>query len=234
MPTRLPVVLIAVVALAMLSSCGDEGESARDTSSQAATSEPSQSSSGDGSGISCDYPDDGSEPAKQVEPPQAEATVTGKVAVTISTSAGDIAAKLDADAAPCTVNNFLSLADQSYFDDTQCHRLTTQGIFVLQCGDPTASGMGGPGYTIPDELSGEETYPAGTLAMAKTAFPDSGGSQFFMVYGDTALPPEYTVFGHLDGASVKTLEGVAEKGTSTGDPDGPPKETVTIQSVTER
>jgi len=103
---------------------------------------------------------------------------------------------------------------------------------VLQCGDPTATGTGGPGYTIPDELSGEETYPAGTLAMAKTPYPDSGGSQFFMVYEDTPLPPNYTVFGTVDPEGVEVLREIAEKGTANGGPDGPPTETVELESVT--
>src|SRR5690606_21777336 len=111
--------------------------------------------------------------------PPAEPTASGTVPATIRTSAGDLAVSLDADAAPCTVNSFLSLAQQGYFDETPCHRLTTSGIFVLQCGDPTGTGTGGPGYEFPDELTGSETYPAGTLAMAN-AGPDTNGSQFFV------------------------------------------------------
>jgi peptidyl-prolyl cis-trans isomerase B (cyclophilin B) len=166
-----------------------------------------------------------------VEPPAGEPTADGKVQVTISTSAGDVGATLDADAVPCTVNSFLSLADQGYYDDTECHRLTTQGIFVLQCGDPTGSGAGGPGYSFPDELEGDESYPAGTLAMANRG-TDTHGSQFFMVYDDTQLPAAYTVFGTIDDAGLKVLGDVAAKGTANGSPDGPPKEQVQIQSVT--
>ena len=163
-----------------------------------------------------------------------ELTVEGEVEVSITTNVGDIDAVLDADTTPCTVNSFVSLADQGYFDGTECHRLTIapSTIFVLQCGDPTATGTGGPGYTIPDELSGEETYPAGTLAMAKTPYPDSGGSQFFMVYEDTPLPPNYTVFGTVDPEGVEVLREIAEKGTANGGPDGPPTETVELESVT--
>ena len=103
---------------------------------------------------------------------------------------------------------------------------------MLQCGDPLASGMGGPGYTIPDEVDGSETYPAGTLAMAKTMAPDSGGSQFFMVYESTPLPPDYTVFGTLDAASTKVVKDIAARGTDTGKGDGGPKVPVTITDVT--
>ena len=144
---------------------------------------------------------------------------------------GDIGVTLDGGAAPCTVNSFLSLADQGFYDDTQCHRLTTAGIFVLQCGDPTGSGAGGPGYSFPDELTGKEQYPAGTLAMAN-AGPDTNGSQFFLVYDDTQLPPSYTVFGQMDDAGLDVVKQVAKKGTANGSPDGPPATDVTIKSVT--
>lgn len=181
----------------------------------------------------CTYSPDGQGAAKKVTAPPSDPSATGEVPVTISTSAGDLKVTLDADAAPCTTNSFLSLAEQSFFDGTRCHRLTTQNIFVLQCGDLTGTGAGGPGYSFPDELKGTETYPAGTLAMAN-AGPDTNGSQFFIVYADTPLPPKYTVFGHLDEESTKIVAGIAADGTTTGGPDGPPKTPVTITAVTER
>ena len=221
MHARLLAVLLAAVCASVLVSCGDDSSSSSDSS---------DSTSGS-SAASCQYPEGGGAPAKEVEPPPGEATASGDVDVTIATSAGDVGATLDAEAAPCTVNSFLSLADQGYFDSTLCHRLTTGGIFVLQCGDPTGSGAGGPGYSFPDELAGDETYPAGTLAMAN-AGPDTNGSQFFMVYDDTQLAPDYTVFGQIDDAGLKVLGDVAAKGTANGSPDGPPKENVQIESVT--
>ena len=219
MRARLSPVLIALLCATVLVSCGDDSNTSAD-------------SSGGGSGTTCDYTKGGGAPARQVDPPPAEATESGDVEVTISTSAGDIGATLDAAAAPCTVNSFLSLADQGYYDDTPCHRLTTAGIYVLQCGDPSGSGAGGPGYSFPDELSGDEQYSGGTLAMAN-AGPDTNGSQFFMVYQDTQLPPDYTVFGSIDDAGLKVLDAVAKKGTATGDPDGAPKEKVQIESVSQ-
>jgi peptidyl-prolyl cis-trans isomerase B (cyclophilin B) len=226
----------ALMTLSLLAACGNEADNdeAVDPSTGASTPSESETSSEEAAaGTTCEYPEDGSEPAKAVEPPPAEATATGTVSGTIATNVGDIAVELDADRAPCTVNNFVSLAEQGYFDDTQCHRLTTQGIYVLQCGDPTASGMGGPGYTIADEVDGSEKYGPGVLAMAKTSAPDSGGSQFFMVYADSGvLPPDYTEFGTFDEAGVKLLEEVAAKGTAEGGPDGSPKEAVTISAVT--
>ena len=101
---------------------------------------------------------------------------------------------------------------------------------MLQCGDPTATGMGGPGYSFDDELSGEETYPAGTLAMAN-AGPNTNGSQFFIVYDDTQLPPSYAVFGQLGEAGLEVVQGIAEKGAQGGAPDGP-RQGRTIESVT--
>ena len=220
MRARLLAVLLAVLCASALVSCGDES----------ATSSDSPDSSG-GGGATCEYPEGGGAPARDVEPPPGESTATGDVDVTISTSAGDVGAALDAEAAPCTVNSFLSLAEQGYFDESPCHRLTTDGIFVLQCGDPSGVGSGGPGYSFPDELTGDEKYKAGTLAMAN-AGPDTNGSQFFMVYDDTQLAPDYTVFGSIDKAGLEVLSGIAAKGTANGAPDGPPKEPVQIQSVT--
>ena len=213
--------LVAVVAGSALAGCSDDSsDTARDPA-------PSREATGE----VCSYTSDGSQPVKEVDLPPENATVSGDVPVVIESNAGEIPATLDADATPCTVNSFVSLADQGYFDGTTCHRLTTQGIYVLQCGDPTASGAGGPGYTFEDELSGKETYEAGTLAMAN-AGADTNGSQFFIVYEDSQLPPSYAVFGHVDAAGLKVVREIAEKGTKTGAPDGPPKETVGIESVT--
>ena len=213
--------LAAAVALLALAGCGDDSSSdstASDTPSREAT------------GPACNYTEDG-QAAKDVDLPPDHAAVSGDEAVTIKTNAGDIKATLDADTTPCTVNSFVSLADQGYFDSTTCHRLTTQGIYVLQCGDPTGSGAGGPGYSFEDELSGKETYGPGTLAMAN-AGPDTNGSQFFIVYGDSPLDPNYTVFGQIDDAGLQVVKAIADKGTADGGPDGAPKEQVEIESVT--
>jgi peptidyl-prolyl cis-trans isomerase B (cyclophilin B) len=219
-----------------LTACG--GGSSSETAQDTATSEPSQSESTSSAGtpdVTCDYPADPQAATKKVNPPPQTPDVAGQVAVTMETSIGTINATLDADKTPCTVNSFVSLARQGFFDKTPCHRLTTAatGIFVLQCGDPSGTGTGGPGYTIPDELSGDETYGPGTLAMAKTDQPDSGGSQFFIVYKKTPLPPDYTVFGQVDAAGVKAVRKVARQGTDDafGQGDGHPKVTVTLDSV---
>ena len=215
--TLLPAAL-AVVAFSLSGCGGDDSSEAVDTGS------PPESTT------SCDYPADSMGAAKEVEPPSSEAPDSGEVSVTISTTVGDLKATLDREKTPCTVNSFVSLAEQGYYDDVTCHRLTTAGIFVLQCGDPTGTGAGGPGYSFADELDGSETYGAGTLAMAN-AGPDTNGSQFFIVYADSTLDPDYAVFGHVDDDAVATVEGVAQKGVDSPTGDGAPKEDVTIESV---
>ncbi|MFE6611327.1 peptidylprolyl isomerase [Amycolatopsis sp. NPDC057786] len=185
----------------------------------------------------CAYPADstGSVPKKANPPAAGPTPASGTSEVTVKTTAGDIGLTLDRGLAPCTVSNFLSLAQQGYFDGTSCHRLGTSGLQMLQCGDPEGSGMGGPGYTIPDEVFSGLKYGRGILAMAKRQAPNSGGSQFFMVYGEAELPPEYTVFGSISDAGLQTLDKVARGGVDDskgpGDGTGPPRLPVTFQSI---
>ncbi len=141
---------------------------------------------------------------------------------------------LDAESSPCAVENLLSLAAKDFFDATRCHRLTTKHIYILQCGDPTGTGEGGPGYTIVDEFDGSESYPPGTVAMARRMDKDdSAGSQFFFVYDgrDDQLPAEFTRLGTVSGAGMKVLRAIASKGTAAGTVDGPPKDPVVIEDV---
>ncbi|MFF3290180.1 peptidylprolyl isomerase [Streptomyces sp. NPDC003023] len=164
-----------------------------------------------------------------------------KYSFSLETNEGDIKIAMDAAKTPHTVNSFKALADKGYFKDTKCHRLTTQGIFVLQCGDPKGDGTGGPGYTIPDEnldglgkpgADGTVTFPAGTVAMANTSQPNTGGSQFFLVYKDSKLPPTYTPFGTMDDKTLKAVQDVAKAGVEGGGQDGPPKKPVTVAKAT--
>jgi peptidyl-prolyl cis-trans isomerase B (cyclophilin B) len=127
---------------------------------------------------------------------------------------------LDRAAAPCTVNSFESLVQQKFYDKTRCHRLVDSGIFVLQCGDPTGSGSGGPGYTFADETDGTEKYTGGTIAMANGG-PNTNGSQFFFVYEDSStLPPNYTIFGRMDDASRRVVARMALEGQDGSNPNG--------------
>jgi peptidyl-prolyl cis-trans isomerase B (cyclophilin B) len=218
--TRLAALAAALVLVPTLAACGGGGSSA---------------TASDSTGTPCAWAK-GAPAAKKVTVPDPTATQTGSVPVTIDTNIGTLHATLDADSAPCTVTSFVDLAGQGYFDNTPCHRLTTQNIYVLQCGDPTGTGQGGPGYTIPDEVHGTEVYTPGTLAMANTGQPNTGGSQFFIVYKDSTanLEKKYTVFGHLDKAGLAAVQTMAAKGSdnSFGPGDGAPKEPVTITQVT--
>ena len=159
--------------------------------------------------------------AKKVNLPPSTPVATGDVAVTIQTNFGTLKATLDGKNAPCAVNSFLSLAKQGYYDKTPCHRITSasQGFHVLQCGDPTGTGTGTPGYAFAEELTGQEDYKIGSLALANTGAPNSSGSQFFVDYDTTQLPPKYTQFGQLDPASIKLVQNEAKKAIA-GQPDG--------------
>ena len=151
---------------------------------------------------------------------------------TVVTNCGTIVLQLDGKHAPHTVNSFAFLASKHFFDNTPCHRLTTAGIYVLQCGDPTGSGGGGPGYSIPDENLGaikNRTYPAWTVAMAN-AGPNTGGSQFFLVYKDSPLDPNYTPFGQIK-SGMDVLKAIARAGSNPPG-DGAPVQPVVIESFT--
>jgi peptidyl-prolyl cis-trans isomerase B (cyclophilin B) len=197
---------------------------------------PSTGTGASAGGVNCTYPAAG-QAAKAVNPPPTTGVAnTGTASAVLSLNGEPVALTLDRAAAPCTVNSFVSLASQGFFDGTSCHRMgTQQGFQFLQCGDPTGTGSGGPGYQFADELTGSETYPAGTLAMANAgAKTSTNGSQFFLVFGDTALRPDYTVFGTIDAAGLSVLRAIADGGTddSQGAGIGKPKLPAAITSVT--
>jgi peptidyl-prolyl cis-trans isomerase B (cyclophilin B) len=217
--------VLPLLAAVVLAGCSDDDGNGDSASDPAGSPAPAPS---------CTYtPDPAGGAAVPVELPPEQPDVSGAVPVSMSTTLGEFRLTLDANQTPCTTTSFVSLARQGYFDGTTCHRMTTEGIHVLQCGDPTASGSGGPGYSFDDELTGSEVYEAGTLAMAN-AGPNTNGSQFFIVYGDTPLDPDYTVFGNIDDVAVKAIAKLAKKGTdnSFGLGDGAPAEPVDITSVT--
>jgi peptidyl-prolyl cis-trans isomerase B (cyclophilin B) len=173
--------------------------------------------------------------ARTVSLPPATPDVKATYKATVTTNRGTIVINMLNSKAPCTVNSFVSLADQSFYNNTPCHRLTTaqSSIYVLQCGDPTGAGTGGPGYAYGTENLKGARYPAGTVAMANSGTADSNGSQFFLVYKDTPLPPNYTPFGTIS-SGLSVLQTVAAAGTdnSNGPGDGHPKDSVQIESVT--
>jgi peptidyl-prolyl cis-trans isomerase B (cyclophilin B) len=138
------------------------------------------------------------------------------------TTQGIITVKMLTDAAPCTTYSFRFLASRDFYNQTHCHRLTTEGIYVLQCGDPTGTGSGAPGYQFNDENLAGATYPAGTVAMAN-AGPNTNGSQFFFTWKDTTLSPDYTPFGVVTGG-MNVLQKIAAAGddSQNGPGDGYP------------
>ena len=184
-------------------------------------------------------------------PPTKGLTMTGQQTMTITTNQGTIDANIEVTQAPCTAASFTYLASKKFFDNTNCHRLTTAGLFVLQCGDPSGTGSGGPTYTIPDEnipLTDDVgaasaapsaptsiIYKAGTVAMANTGQAGSGSSQFFLVYKDSTLPANYPEIGTISADGLAVINKIAAGGVASGGSsasDGPPKITTTIQSFT--
>ncbi|WP_344635666.1 peptidylprolyl isomerase [Kitasatospora cystarginea] len=151
---------------------------------------------------------------------------------TLVTNLGTVTIEALTGRAPCATNSFAFLARKGYFDGSRCHRLTTKGIFVLDCGDPTGDGKADPGYFFRDENLAGASYPAGTVAMSKVV-PGRNGSQFFISYADPELrmPPEWTPFGKVT-SGLDVLKKIAGNGTADGSSDGRPKDPVVIQSVT--
>ncbi|TCO49839.1 peptidylprolyl isomerase [Actinocrispum wychmicini] len=195
----------------------------------------------------CKYTTASSPAAKQVAPPpDVDPTPnTGTAKVLLKTNQGDIPVTIDRSKAPCTAQAIEHLVKSKYYDGVPCHRLTGgDSLKVLQCGDPSGQGNGGPGFEIKDELptglkpdpTGQAViYPRGALAMANSG-PNTNGSQFFLVYGDSTLGPNYTLFGNVDPAGLTTIDKIAAGGITPGQngpTDGAPKNPVTITTATE-
>ena len=249
------VLLVIAVVVVVLRDNGDTGNvnAAGSTTTEAADSaattagEPGQLpkfTPSAGVGANCQYPK--ARPAsKPVDPPRSGKVPTepAEVSVSMVTDQGPIGLILNNAESPCTVNSFISLGAKDFFAGTQCHRLTTSPMLsVLQCGDPTGDGTGGPGYQFaieyptiqyqPNDPAAQQpvTYPRGTLAMAN-AGPGTNGSQFFLVYKDSQLPPKYTKFGTIDETGLATLDKIAAAGVKDGAGDGAPATPVQIKSV---
>jgi peptidyl-prolyl cis-trans isomerase B (cyclophilin B) len=197
-------------------------------------------------GANCQYARS-ADPAAKAAPaptPGKASAEPAQVGLTVVTDRGRIGLQLANNESPCTVNSFASLAGQKFFNDTKCHRLTTNpDLAVLQCGDPKGDGTGGPGYGFANEYPTDQyppndpklqqavIYPRGTLAMAHSKIPNSNGSQFFLVYKDSQLPPDYTVFGKIQDDGLAVLDKIAKGGVAGGGEDGQPALEVTIKSV---
>jgi cyclophilin family peptidyl-prolyl cis-trans isomerase len=224
---RTPHLLLAAgAALALtLSACGSDGTS----SSNAAGATTTAAGAAGAATTTCAKADGSSPKTGQFSAAPPMCLQPGKkYTATIETNRGTVHIALRNDIAPNTVNSFVNLARYHYFDGTTCHRAIKN--FVVQCGDPTATGTGGPGSEFPDELSKIEPYKIGSLAMANSG-PNTNGSQFFIITGSdgAALPPKYTLFGQVDAADMKMVATLVALGNPT---DGPPTKPIDIKSVT--
>lgn len=172
----------------------------------------------------------GHDPKKIATPKKALTTFPKKF--TLVTNCGNIVITTVGAKAPFAMTSIAALAKGGYYDNSLCHRLTTQGLFVLQCGDPTATGRGGPQFTFPDEnlpANAANNYPAGTVAMANSG-PNTNGSQFFLVYANTTLAPSYTIWGTIT-SGLDIVKAIAKAGAAGGAPDGKPAKTIAIKQV---
>jgi peptidyl-prolyl cis-trans isomerase B (cyclophilin B) len=236
-PTGTPTgtkVIIAVIALLCVGAVIWIGVSLSGDDDSTASAEPT-SSEGVGTPEDCAEP-----PAAPAAPATYDALPDASLAedavwqATVRTNCGVITMDLYGDRAPQTVASFITLAQDGYWADSPCHRVTTEGIFVLQCGDPTGSGQGAPGYTFPVENPpSDDVYPRGTLAMARGTDPNTNGGQWFIVYDETSLPDPngYTIFGEVtDGMEV--VDAIAQAGVAGGGTDGSPAQPISILDVT--
>ncbi|MBO8194900.1 peptidylprolyl isomerase [Streptomyces oryzae] len=231
----LGLVIVLAAGGAYAASGGLNGDKKKDDAEKAADqpSAPPTSKAPD----PCEKPAKGKPTGKQwKKEPAMKVDKSASYTMQLSTSCGEIDFTMDAAKAPHTVNSFNFLAGEKFFDHTPCHRMTQQpGLNVLQCGDPTGSGSGGPGYELPDENLKGAKYPAGTVAMANSG-PDTAGSQFFLVYKDSKLPPKYTPFGKVSASGMKVLKKITKAGLTPmqAPGDGRPNATVVIDKATVR
>ncbi|HYN31162.1 MAG TPA: peptidylprolyl isomerase [Ilumatobacteraceae bacterium] len=220
--------LIAVLGVAGLfvAGCGSD-DSSSDVSTSAAVATTSADVAATPAGCP---PVEGAETqTRQFDAPPPDCLTPGATyEAIVTTNKGEFTIVLDPESAPAATNNFVFLARNQYFDDTPCHRIIPN--FVVQCGDPTGTGTGGPGYTIVDEPPPPGQYQVGSIAMAKTIDPNSAGSQFFIITGPdgAALPPEYALFGQVTDGLDSTVPAMAAAGTPG---EGIPSEPVDILSI---
>ncbi len=221
--------VIAVVVAVLLVTVGlgalAAGLSGNDDATPLAAASPSADASAKPG--ECRYDEAGKASREVAKPPTEGVETKGVFTATLTLNVGTVVFEMDAAKTPCTTNSIRSLAHFAYYDKTPCHRLTSQGIFVLQCGDPSGDGTGGPGYRFADEALEGATYPRGTVAMANSG-PGTNGSQFFLVYKDSALDPNYTPVGRIT-KGLDVLDAVAKVGSTTPG-DGMPKKPVTLQT----
>lgn len=209
---------------------GSKAAAASATSSSTPSASASASTQAEPA-TTCSYQASGTA-ARNVGLPPTKPDYKAGYRATIHTNRGDVVIDLLNSKATCTVNSFVYLAAKKYFNGTHCHRLTTIDPFVLQCGDPTGTGSGGPGYKFANENLAGAKYTQGTVAMANSG-PNTNGSQFFIVYKNSKLAASYTPFGEVV-KGLGIIQNVAKAGSNNANAagDGHPKEKVVIESVT--
>jgi peptidyl-prolyl cis-trans isomerase B (cyclophilin B) len=218
---RLALLLLALVLALAAAGCGsgDDGEAGGETTTTETTS------AAGGECESVDAPE-----ARQPETREAptEPLDDGTYSLVFETSCGSFTIELDLELAPNTSASLVALAEDGYYDDTTFHRVVPG--FVIQGGDPTATGSGGPGYQTTDAPPSDAAYVKGVVAMAKTELepPGTSGSQFFVVTGENiGLPPDYAIVGEVS-EGIETVEGIE----ALGQGDGPPTQPIVIETVT--
>ena len=168
---------------------------------------------------------------KNIIPPEVKPPFRNRT-FTFMTNCGDIVIQANGKSAPITVTALAALANGGFYNKTFCHRLVTDEIYVLQCGDPTGTGMGGPNFSYRDEnlpQAVQTNYPAGTVAMANSG-ANTNGSQFFIVFQDTSMNPNYTIWGRVT-KGLEIVRAIAEAGVADGSTNGMPKQTIAIERV---
>jgi peptidyl-prolyl cis-trans isomerase B (cyclophilin B) len=225
------VILIAAGVVWLVTSSGKGTPTAAGTDTGASGSSDTAASSS-GPSTPCTYTAGGSAAKPVKAPANTSPAKTGEVKAKISLNGETVDVALDRSLAPCSVNSFLSLASQGFYDGTSCHRLTkSAGLNVLQCGDPSGKGNGGPGYEYAPEVAQDASYKVGTLAMANTG-PTGEGSQFFIVYGPTTVSPSYSIIGTVSEPGMKVVDAITAKGVKDNQQEGPPAAPAKIDSVT--
>ena len=172
---------------------------------------------------------------KNVEVPQTASLASYPSVITLVTNCGEIDILLESNLAPTTSTSLITLFRANFYDNSLCHRLTTSGIYVIQCGDPTSTGSGGTRWQFKDEnlpINGVNNYPAGTVGMANSG-PNTNSSQFFFSYKDSTIAPAYSIWGHII-SGMEILEYVAKNGVAGGSSDGKPAISLSINSVIEQ
>ena len=168
---------------------------------------------------------------KNIIPPEVKPPFKNRT-FTFTTNCGEIVIQANGKSAPITVTALAALANGGFYNKTFCHRLVTDEIYVLQCGDPTGTGKGGPNFTYRAEnlpQAVEANYPAGTVAMANNG-ANTNGSQFFIVYEDTSMDPNYTIWGRVT-KGLEIVKAIAKEGVVDGTSEGLPKQMIAIERV---